>query len=225
MVDQPHLSWASRVRSALGQAVAATDARAAFWAISSASSSQRVRGRSCPMSLNINRPRTRHGVGGGDSAGRPYERIEQAVHHQRRHIETTERLGAIAARHDRRRLAARADRAEAAFDRDPGHLAELVLVERRPTDRTERLDRLIDRRRPGGGLAARNLWTIRIVGCPTRRLPVVDMIDVRLRTRSGCSIAIVWAIMPPIDTPTTWAPSMPSASSRPTASAAMSLST
>ena len=79
------------------------------------------------------------------------------MHHERRDIETTERLGAIAARHDRRRLAARADRAEAAFDRDPGHLTELVLVERRPADRTERLDRLIDRRRPGGGLAAKEL--------------------------------------------------------------------
>jgi hypothetical protein len=40
--------------------------------------------------------------------------------------------------------------------------------------------------------------------------------------RPGCSIAIVWAIIPPIEAPTTWAPSSPSASSRPTASAAMS---
>jgi len=31
------------------------------------------------------------------------------------------------------------------------------------------------------------------------------MIEVSDRTRSECSIATVWAIMPPIDAPTTWA--------------------
>ncbi len=48
-------------------------------------------------------------------------------------------------------------------------------------------------------------------GCcqPTDRLPVVDMTLVSERTRPGCSIAIVWAIIPPIDTPTTWAESQP----------------
>ena len=49
----------------------------------------------------------------------------------------------------------------------------------------------------------------RSFGSPARRLPVVDMIDVSESTRSGRRIAIVWAIMPPIDTPTTWAASMP----------------
>ena len=49
------------------------------------------------------------------------------------------------------------------------------------------------------------------------------MIDVSDLTRRGWSIAIAWAIIPPIDTPTTWAASMPRWSSRPTASAAMSL--
>ena len=34
-------------------------------------------------------------------------------------------------------------------------------------------------------------------------LPVVDIIEVSERTRLGCSIAIVWAIAPPIDAPTT----------------------
>ena len=34
------------------------------------------------------------------------------------------------------------------------------------------------------------------------------------RTRAGCSIAIVCAIIPPIETPTTWAESMPRWSSR-----------
>jgi hypothetical protein len=41
------------------------------------------------------------------------------------------------------------------------------------------------------------------VGAPTIGSPVVDMIDVSDSTRDGCSIAIVWAIIPPIDAPTT----------------------
>ncbi len=48
------------------------------------------------------------------------------------------------------------------------------------------------------------------------------MIEASERTRSGCSKAIVWAIMPPIEAPTTWARSTPRWSSRPTASPAMS---
>ncbi len=59
-------------------------------------------------------------------------------------------------------------------------------------------------------------------GVPTSGSPVVEYSDIRLRTRSGCSIAIVWAIMPPIDEPHTCAVSMPSWSSRPMPSAAMS---
>jgi hypothetical protein len=53
-------------------------------------------------------------------------------------------------------------------------------------------------------------------------LPVVDMIEVNDRTREVCSTAIVWAIMPPIEMPTTCAASMPRWSSSPTASVAMS---
>ena len=37
----------------------------------------------------------------------------------------------------------------------------------------------------------------------TSRLPVVDMIEVIERTRAGCSIATVCAIIPPIEAPTT----------------------
>ena len=40
---------------------------------------------------------------------------------------------------------------------------------------------------------------------PCRRLPVFDMIEQRLSTRSGWSIVSCWAIIPPIDTPTTCA--------------------
>ena len=61
-------------------------------------------------------------------------------------------------------------------------------------------------------------------GCPTSSAPVVDMIDVSVCTLSGCRIARVWAIIPPIEAPTTWAAAMPVASSRPAASSAMSSS-
>ena len=53
---------------------------------------------------------------------------------------------------------------------------------------------------------------------PTVRRPVVDMIETRLRTRAGFLIATVWAIMPAIETPTTWARSISRWSRRPTAS-------
>jgi hypothetical protein len=52
----------------------------------------------------------------------------------------------------------------------------------------------------------------------------VDSIDPSERIRSGRRIAIVWAIIPPIDVPTTWVRSMPSWSSRPNVSFAMSSS-
>ena len=51
--------------------------------------------------------------------------------------------------------------------------------------------------------------------------PVVDMMLVIDRTLPGCSIAIVWTIIPPIDAPTMCAAEMPRASSNPTASAAI----
>ena len=39
-------------------------------------------------------------------------------------------------------------------------------------------------------------------GWPTSVWPVVDMMLVSDNTRSGCSMAIVWTIIPPIDAPT-----------------------
>jgi hypothetical protein len=63
-----------------------------------------------------------------------------------------------------------------------------------------------------GGLA-RKLGYRRSAGWPERRLPVLDMIESRERTRSGHHAAMSWASMPPIDAPTTWAASMPNWSS------------
>src|SRR5882757_3944955 len=45
--------------------------------------------------------------------------------------------------------------------------------------------------------------------CPDTRLPVLDMIDVSDSTRSGCCAARVWAIIPPIEAPTTPAQQLP----------------
>ena len=53
--------------------------------------------------------------------------------------------------------------------------------------------------------------------------PVFDITDVIDRIRSGCSMAIVCTIIPPIDRPITWARSTPLASSTANASSAMSL--
>ena len=55
-----------------------------------------------------------------------------------------------------------------------------------------------------GGLAAIRRQ-VDSAGRPTRRAPVVDMIEVSVRTRPGCRAATVCAIMPPIETPTRWA--------------------
>ena len=44
-----------------------------------------------------------------------------------------------------------------------------------------------------------------MVGWPFSRPPSLDMIETSESTRSGCSMAMVWAIMPPIEAPTTCA--------------------
>ncbi len=64
----------------------------------------------------------------------------------------------------------------------------------------------------------------RSFGVPTRRSPVVDSIDPSDSTRSGRVMAIVWAIIPPMDTPVTCARSIPSWSRSPKLSFAMSFS-
>ena len=66
-----------------------------------------------------------------------------------------------------------------------------------------------------GASASRSAW-------PAARSPVVDIIEVSDRIRSGYSMATVWAIIPPSDAPARWALARPSASNSPTVSAAMS---
>ena len=60
--------------------------------------------------------------------------------------------------------------------------------------------------------------------CPKPGSPVRDITDVIASSRSGWSIASRCTIIPPIDSPITWARSTPSASSTATASRAMSAS-
>ena len=72
--------------------------------------------------------------------------------------------------------------------------------------------------------AANNSAAASRVGPGNLGLPVVDMIEVSVRTRSGKTMASSCAIMPPIDAPTMWAERMFNASSRPTTSVAMSRS-
>ena len=79
-----------------------------------------------------------------------------------------------------------------------------------------------DSRSSGGRVS--NASIASAVAVPTLRSPVVDMIDVSDSTRSGWSIAIRCTIIPPIETPTTCARSMPSAESSAMPSVAMSAS-
>jgi hypothetical protein len=60
--------------------------------------------------------------------------------------------------------------------------------------------------------------------CPYCGSPVRDIADVSESSRSGCSIARRWTIIPPIDSPSTCARSAPTASSAAIASPAMSVS-
>ncbi len=74
-----------------------------------------------------------------------------------------------------------------------------------------------------GGRAIIALLTFS-VGPGRRRAPLEVIISVRLLTRCGARAARCWAIIPPIDAPQTWARAMPSASSTPMLSDAMSTS-
>ena len=140
-------------------------------------------------------------------------------------VETSARATppAVAARVDRRQLARR---------RPPGRTSGRSRRRRAPGSRRGRhasstptpapgsRRRCTPRAVDGGGASsasrASREWTPRR-GAP----PCCDMIDVRLATRSGCSIAIVWTIIPPIDTPATCARSTPRWSSNPIPSDAM----
>ncbi|HEY4730328.1 MAG TPA: hypothetical protein VIH41_04305, partial [Myxococcales bacterium] len=73
-----------------------------------------------------------------------------------------------------------------------------------------------------GGLAVANRHHVDGAGRPMRGAPVVDMIEVSVRTRPGWCAATVWAIIPPIEMPKTCAELSPAASMTAAASSARS---
>ncbi len=60
------------------------------------------------------------------------------------------------------------------------------------------------------------------VGAPTKRSPVVDMMEQAVANRAGWWITRAWVIMPPMEAPTTCARSMPRWARSAAASSAMS---
>ena len=167
------------------------------------------------------------GVGddlGGALAARGVDQgVGGAVDDERREADLGECCGPAARGQDRRQLTGGALRVVATVPGLGGGGPQLVLV----VQAGAAADGRAAQRRPWSSSRLRAGGDIRRamaspVGLPTSRSPVVDITEVRVATRSGCSIASVWTIMPPIDTPKTWAVSMPRWSSTPTASAAMS---
>ena len=135
-----------------------------------------------------------------------HQRVGIAVDHQRRHAHRAERCLAAARGEDRRELA-----------RNPGRVEPARDSSARPARGRAP--------RPGKAAGAQHLPGLRIaldvvlglvagVGLSSTAIasgvgggrpgsPVVAMIEVSVRSRSGCSIAIVCAIAPPIEAPTT----------------------
>ena len=163
------------------------------------------------------------GPGGGDPAARLHERIGEAVDDERRHPDPTEVPGAIAAGGDGQALAAGAVGSVAAVER------LLASSARRPRASKCGPDVRLNPYTPFStawlGSLAIALGSLRSsdrLVRPCLRSPVFDMIDVRLATWPGWRMAIAWAIMPPIDAPTTWVGPMSRWSSSWAASSAMS---
>ena len=177
-------------------------------------------------------PSIRSELGAGNRGGRRLaaaladERIVGAVDHDRRDVELAQRRGPITRGDDRDELAQRSLGVDAAVERarrpPRGIHASSRSSPREPITARAAAELSTNAARSSSGGRVIRTSRASAVASPTERSPVVDMIEQSERTRSGRSIAIVWAIIPPIDAPTTWAAPMSSWSSRPTASAAMS---
>ena len=153
-------------------------------------------------------------LGGALAAARGDQRVDVAVDHQRRAPSSWRRPSArLPDADDGEQLAGGAGRVEAAVVGGRGALGGPASSSKcvgAADDLAGRRRRCVDGLVAGGGAAAASSIAIASgVGWPTSGSPVVDMIEVSVRTRSGCSMAMVWAIIPPIEAPTTWAESMP----------------
>ena len=174
--------------------------------------------------LDQHEPRAGNELGGPPATARVDQAVLAAVQHERRDGHLAQGLGPRAARRDPHDLAGHARRIEGS-DRTPRRRTSTAP----PRRRGRGCPRCVD---PRGGWRWRTLGRSPVVrtaepaprreGCPTSSSPVVDITEVMERRRSGCSMARVCTIMPPIDRPITWARSTPSASSTATTSAAMS---
>ena len=111
---------------------------------------------------------------------------------------------------DRGELAGRGGGVAPAVEGRLGEPPELVLVALEPgrADERERLDHVLDKAVAIRRRDASSSFAVRSCGCPDVRAPVLPMIETSESTRSGCLAATVWAIIAPIDAPTTWARSI-----------------
>ncbi len=169
--------------------------------------------------------RVRYRCSGGTSAANVDHRVVSPVDDQCRHRERPQQGRSVTRRDRRERLAKQPVPARCHLIVCAARpVTHTRLVEGNPGDPTSRSAAtawsIASSRFVAGGAAS--FFHISGRACPTAGSPVVELIEVRDRIRSGCSIAIVCAICPPIDTPATCAPSIPSASSSPIPSAAMS---
>jgi hypothetical protein len=148
-----------------------------------------------------------------------------SVDHDRGHGEPAECLGPVAGgAYGAVLTTAALARAGIALERERVDATKLVevLFEAGGTDRLEDPYASCDRVLLGPGPAAERV----AVDAPGRPALAATtgrrQSEANERTRAGCRIAIVWAIIPPSEAPTTCADRTPRASRRPTASSAMS---
>ena len=157
-----------------------------------------------------------HGLGGGDTVGQRKDRILAAVDHEGRDAEPRQGGTPVALARDRPDVVGARVVVASAVDLALGHRPLVVLVERSrlpasarksATDRSMRSSRVFE-----GAPVIREVSAITASVGPGKSLSSPpgapsdplgeDMIEVRLRTLSGRSIARICPIIPPIERPT-----------------------
>ena len=142
--------------------------------------------------------------GGGAATADVHHLVGRPVDDQRGHAQAAQPRGAVGLGQDRQHLAHHPAGADAAVEGGPGAGAA---ARRGRTGRpaepiSDHMASAALDVRVAAGLA-RGDEPGSSEGCcqPTVRRPVVELMLVSDRTRRGCSMATVWAIIPPIDTP------------------------
>src|ERR1700721_90701 len=119
-----------------------------------------------------------------------HQRIDGAVNDQRRRPHLVQPILAAAPRQDRAKRRSARERSSASSSGKWPTRSTFQFCAKRT---------IYSSRVAGGG--AISIAVASRVGAGTLGLPVVDMIEVSERTRSGNEIATSWAIMPPIEAP------------------------